>query len=126
MIGASQIRDVVFNYVNHGDLDAFLVEFAKLSHDIHKNGDAAAIELSQKIESLFAISRSHGWQECKLRDGLRTIIESKPAVAVNNVLEMQFNLSVNQTAAVDWVSPVSEPSGTSRGVEFGSTQYFQV
>ena len=119
-----QIRDVVFNYVNHGDLDAFVVEFAKLSHNIHHDGDAAAVELSHKVESLFAISRTHGWQECKLRDALRNAVEFQ--IATNLVNTAQFSDPVNQLVVVEKAFQASfELSGTSPAVGFGLIQNFQ-
>jgi hypothetical protein len=73
MISANQIRNVVALFLVDNDADAFVLKFGELSHNIHLLGDAAAIELSRKIESrlndvrLSCISKADFRKElCKL------------------------------------------------------------
>jgi hypothetical protein len=54
MISADQIRKAVEDFLADSDANKFALQFASLSHDIHKNGDSDAIELARKIQSRLA------------------------------------------------------------------------
>lgn len=54
MISADQIRKIVENFLADNDANKFALQFASLSHNIHKNGDSGAIELVHKIQSRVA------------------------------------------------------------------------
>lgn len=57
MIHASQIREVISSYLSHSDADRFVLEFSRLSHNVHKHGDPEAIKLANQIESKLADAR---------------------------------------------------------------------
>jgi hypothetical protein len=50
MVEASQIRDVLASYFEHLDGDKFVIEFVKLSYNIHKFGTPEAISLANEVE----------------------------------------------------------------------------
>ena len=50
MISVSQIREIVSRYLSSGDANKFILEFSAVSSNIHKNGEAEAIDLANKIE----------------------------------------------------------------------------
>lgn len=54
MIEARQIRDVVADYLVHGDGNKFVLAFSVLSYNIHKRGSDEAIALANRIEFLMA------------------------------------------------------------------------
>ena len=49
-MSASQIREVISNYLSGGDAERFAQEFSALSYNIHKHGDSEAISLVNRIE----------------------------------------------------------------------------
>lgn len=48
MANASQIREIIANYVSKGDAEKFVRDFSAASYNIHQSGDAEAVELAQK------------------------------------------------------------------------------
>lgn len=58
MISANQIRQLILNYLADSDADKFVSEFAVLSHNIHRDGEPAALELANKIEFKLAALHS--------------------------------------------------------------------
>jgi hypothetical protein len=85
MVSAKQIRESVLRYVSDNDADKFVRDIGALSHDVHKNGDAEAIELVNKI--LFKISALHGGliARAAFNDALVEAVKENAYVAVSNV-----------------------------------------
>ena len=54
MVSANKIREVISSYVRDGDFKQFVLEFSKLSFNIRQSGEAAAIDLSKRIEAILA------------------------------------------------------------------------
>lgn len=124
MVSASQIRNVALDYANRGDLDNFLIGFSQLEKTLHRDGDAAAVEIGHKVRSLLAVSRAHGWSELKLRAAMRELTNMQPASNCV-VLFGQFPADpVNQPAEVAFPAS-SVSSDTSRAVESWSIQSSQ-
>jgi hypothetical protein len=54
MVEAGQIRDVVADYMVHGDGNRFVLAFSVLSYNIHRKGSDEAVILADRIEFLMA------------------------------------------------------------------------
>ena len=124
MISASQIRKVVAGYLSHKDSDRFVREFAQLSYNIHKNGDAGAVELVRAIDFKMADLRSGCIEEKVFFSGLRELISV--SYESNNHVFAKFCDPVNRQLQADpafqgW----SVSSGTSPSVVFGSVLLVQ-
>lgn len=119
MVFAHQIRGTVSNYLaNVIDAKAFLLQFSSLSYNIRKRGDAEAIRLADKIESLLVDARSGCIAELQLRSILRELIYANVVNSFN--LPPSFACSVNQISMGETAflrSPAT--SDTLRGVVFG-------
>ncbi len=120
MISAGQIREIASSYLSSGDADKFVLEFSALSHNIHKNGDAQAIELANKIESKMADLRGGFISKALFIDSLRDLVDVS-WVAYYFFSVGQFFNSVNQLVVPQkeppaWVGPF----GTSPVAGFGS------
>jgi hypothetical protein len=50
MIEPVHIRVVIANYIADRDAEKFMLDFAKLSYNIHKSGSPEAISLANEIE----------------------------------------------------------------------------
>ena len=119
MVSASQIREVVVKYIIHNDSDKLVTEFAPLSYNIHKNGDAAAVELARAIEFKMADFRSGCIQKPAFVNALRELIAMSPGS--NSRVFAQFSDPVNRLVEVEvgfqgWAGS----SGTLPAVVFGS------
>ena len=71
MVSAKQIREVVQQYIQHGDADAFVLAFSKLAFGISKHGEPQAIRLAQAIDGKIALVHAGHLSEDSLRDWLR-------------------------------------------------------
>jgi hypothetical protein len=123
MISASQIREVVWDYINNGDAQRFVLEFSQLSFNIRQTGTVAAQDLSRNIqETLAQVYLSHMTQPA-LKAWLR-----------NNVAPVGYEIAaigvVHQPSEQNMVNrPVGEIAfpasagsfGTLFGVESSST-----
>lgn len=116
MVSASQIREVVAMYLSHNDSDRFVLEFSKLSYNIHKDGDAEAVALAQAIEFKMADLRSGCISHANFRDSLRVI-----ATAVG-ILSYALSYPITTSATnmptrsvIDW--PVDSVAASS--IQFG-------
>jgi hypothetical protein len=119
MVSASQIREVVAAYLSHNDADKFARDFAALSYNVHKNGDAAAIELARSVEFKIADLRSGCIDKAAFLASLRDSITM--SVNSNTRGFAQFSDPVNRPVEVaagfrGW----AVSSGTSPAVVFGS------
>ena len=124
MVSSSQIREIASSYLSHNDADRFVIEFARLSYNINKNGHAEAIELANKIESRLADMRAGLISKSVFLVMLRDI--AMPSLSVNRcaILISQFDDQVNQVAVVEKAFP-AESFGTLPEVVFGSASLVQ-
>ena len=119
MVFAHQIRGVVSNYLaNKLDAKEFLVQFSSLSYNIRKIGDAEAIRLADKIESLLIDARAGCVAEPQMRSMLRDMVY---AGAVNSFnMPSSFTTFVNQFSIEEIAfRGNSGASDTLPGVVFG-------
>lgn len=86
MVSVNQIRQLLSDFLLHGDNSRFVSEFAKVSYNIHRNGEPGASELANVIESKLA----------DLRGGFISV------VAFKNTLR---ELAVSQISSTYIVSP---------------------
>jgi hypothetical protein len=125
MIRASQIREIVSNFLSHGDGDRFVFEFSRLSYNIHKNGDPDAVVIANLIESKMADLNAGGIAKNQFLYFLWVLIQE--SLSSNSHLSpSQFFNSVNRPVAAGMPCPVFEAaSGTSPEVVFGSAHLLQ-
>jgi hypothetical protein len=74
MVSAGQILQVVARYLSQEDAEKFTLEFSALSYNIHKNGDAEAIDLANKIESKMADLHGKFITSSDFSDFLRALV----------------------------------------------------
>src|ERR1700723_3390936 len=119
MASASQIRESVSNYLQHGDADKFVIEFSAASYTVHKHGNQEAIRVANEIESKLADLRGGFISKSVFLETLRDLI--KPSANTYVVTVLCSADSVNQQAVLEnsslgWL----ESFGTLRGVGCGS------
>jgi hypothetical protein len=68
----AQIKEVVSSYLVHGDSKRFLVEYSRLSHNIHNSKNEQAIELVNRIEGHLADVRAGIVSKAAFLDSLRS------------------------------------------------------
>jgi hypothetical protein len=119
MVSAGQIRNVVSQFLSHGDAEKFVSEFDALSCGVHKDGNRDALDLANRIESLLADLHVGMISKSIFRDCLRSLCVSYVSDTYH-FMAMSFPNSVNSMVegAVFPESPALV--GTSTVVEFGS------
>jgi hypothetical protein len=90
MVDINQISSVVSNYLSYGDAERFVLEFSKLSYNIHKHGEPDAIELANSIESKMADLRSGLISKPEFSDFLSNLVN--PFVTNFSVPVMTYQL----------------------------------
>jgi hypothetical protein len=107
MISAAQIREVASSYLSHDDGERFLLEFSPLVHNIHKNGEAEAIELADKIQSKMADLHSNLIAKSEFRSFLRqlTVHSFFNVYRVSPLVYTSSASAVQITAGHQWASP---------------------
>ena len=73
MVSADQIRNSVSDYLLSGDSDSFVLKFAELSFNVHKNGDREAIALVREIEAKISSLQTGCISKPDFQNFLRTI-----------------------------------------------------
>jgi hypothetical protein len=123
MISASQIREVVSRYLANEDAEAFICEFSSLSHNIHKNGDAEAVDLANQIEARMADRHSNKISASEFSEFLRGIVN--PFVRNSPVPVVIVSSSpVNSPAVLGTAfQALAGFSGTLRGKGYGSKRH---
>ena len=94
MVTVNQIREVAYGYIQRGDIQEFLLEFSKLSFNIHQHGELEAIELAKRIEDKLAKVHAHPISQDEFRDWLRELLP----IAVS--LSQEVPQSTGSTAQV--------------------------
>ena len=123
MVSVNQIRKVAADFVDGGDRDRFVVEFAKLSVNIRQDGEAEAIDLVHKINSKMALIRSGHLSVERFSEWLRAIPEPAPAINYY-VAAAGFSNPINAPAVLEKPFPASPgPSYTSRGAGHASANH---
>ena|ERR1700733_10030640 len=120
MISANQIREVISGFLEHGDVDRFVLEFSKVSFDIRRRGTAAAADLVKTVEAKLAEAYVGHLSVTSMRGALEDI--GKPAAVGYYYLNASAfsSNSVNSPAVVEKAFPAAAGvSGTSPGVVFG-------
>ena len=103
MISASQILSVVVEFLSHNDSDKFVREFAALSYNIHKTGDAEAVALARAIEFKMADLRSGCIQKPAFLIALRQLLLD--GIVASNIQASVSSEPVNIPAVVESASP---------------------
>jgi len=109
MVTIDQIREAVLKYLAHGDANRFVLDFSRLSYNIHTNGDSDAQLIADRIESKLADVRAGFASKDDLLEFVSTLVN--PYVANNFVSVVFFqapthpvNLSAELgTACPAWV-----------------------
>jgi hypothetical protein len=119
MASASQIRESVSSYLQHGDADKFILEFSALSYNIHRHGNPEAIRVANEIESKLADLRGGFISKSVFLESLGDLV--KPSANNYVVMYLDCSGSVNQRAvlensSLEWAGSF----GTSLGVGYGS------
>ena len=105
MISTRQIREAILAFLSDNDVDKFALNFASLSHNIHKEGDSDAIELANKIEFKLAALDSGfislpGFREC-----LRALVPAPIVTAYQSnrpVTTSTTRIVINSGWAAGW------------------------
>ena len=118
MVSASEIHRVVTDYFSHQDANRFVLEFSRVSYNIHKNGSPEAIRLANEIESNLADLRGGFISKSVFLQNLEDLV--KPFANSYVVMVLNCSSSVNQPAVLENQSQVSAGFfGTSPLAGFG-------
>jgi hypothetical protein len=120
MASIDQIRDVIRKYLAEPNESEFLSAFSALSFNVHKHGDAAAVELANQVESCLADVRAGFRSMDALKRALHGLLEPTPVAYYYATAAVGgFSQSVNQLAVIERGFPAAS-SDTLPGVVFGS------
>jgi hypothetical protein len=127
MVTTSQIQDVISNYLSHGDANKFVLEFSRLSYNIHQQGDPESIRLANQIECKLADVRAGLASRTDLLDFVGSLVN--PFVANNFVSVICFQVPSQPLNFQTVLGTASRASvgffGTSLATECGSKLLLQ-
>lgn len=90
MISANQIRQVILAYLLDSDVDRFSIDFAKLSHNVHANGDPEAIVLANEVELKMAALHDNLISQENFRKFLRDSVVANAIVSTVSAQQIQL------------------------------------
>jgi hypothetical protein len=120
MVSAVQIEEVIASYIVSGDLRKFVLDFSRVSFNIHKSGTPEAIRLANCVDARIAELNVGHASEDMFQRWMADLDRASPKSS-NSFISGTFmfphpvNLPVEESA----FPALAESAHTSPGVEFG-------